>query len=64
MNSHQLNTEIETFIAGRDASGGDYSQSDIAYIQQYSGSGGLASKGARGVEILYEFYTPDFDVNQ
>jgi type I restriction-modification system DNA methylase subunit len=60
MNPHQLNTEIENFIAERDASGGEYSTTDIAYIQQYSGSGGLASKGARGVEILYEFYTPDY----
>jgi adenine-specific DNA methylase len=60
MNQHQLNKEIERFIAERDASGGEYSPSDMAYIQQYGGSGGLASKGARGMEILYEFYTPDY----
>ena len=60
MNKHQLNKEIEQFIAERDASGGDYSQSEITYIQQYGGSGGLANKGARGMEILYEFYTPDY----
>jgi type I restriction-modification system DNA methylase subunit len=48
------------FIAKRDASTGEYSLSEIAYIQQYEGSGGLANKGARGMEILYEFYTPDY----
>jgi type I restriction-modification system DNA methylase subunit len=60
MNQHHLNQEIERFITERDASGGEYSPSDMAYIQQYGGSGGLASKGARGMEILYEFYTPDY----
>jgi type I restriction-modification system DNA methylase subunit len=60
MNQHQLNKEIELFIAKRDASTGEYSPSERAYIQQYEGSGGLANKGARGVEILYEFYTPDY----
>jgi type I restriction-modification system DNA methylase subunit len=60
MNQFRLNTEIEAFIAKRDASTGEYSPDEIAYIQQYEGSGGLASKGARGMEILYEFYTPDY----
>jgi type I restriction-modification system DNA methylase subunit len=60
MNQHQLNKEIELFIAKRDASTGEYSPQEIAYIQQYEGSGGLANKGARGMEILYEFYTPDY----
>ena len=60
MNKYQLNKEIEQFIAKRDASGGDYSPQEIEYIQQYEGSGGLASKGARGMEILYEFYTPAY----
>jgi type I restriction-modification system DNA methylase subunit len=60
MNQHQLNKEIEQFIAKRDASTGEYSLDEIAYIQKYEGSGGLANKGARGVEILYEFYTPDY----
>jgi len=52
--------EIKRFVTDRDASGGDYSPSDVAYIQQYEGSGGLANKGARGMEILYEYYTPDY----
>lgn len=60
MNQHQLNQEIERFITERDASGGEYSQEDITYIQQYAGSGGQAKNGARGMEILYEFYTPDY----
>jgi type I restriction-modification system DNA methylase subunit len=59
-NKHQLNQEIEQFIAERDASTGDYSLDEIAYIQQYEGSGGLANKGARGMEILYEYFTPDY----
>ena len=60
MNQHQLNQEIERFIVERDASGGEYSPGDIAYIQQYTGSGGQAKNGAKGMEILYEYYTPDW----
>ena len=60
MNQHQKNIAIERFIAERDASGGKYTPTEINYIQQYEGSGGLSNKGARGMEILYEFYTPDY----
>ena len=60
MNPYQLNQEIERFITERDASGGEYSPSDIAYIRQYTGSGGQAKHGATGQGLLHEFFTPDF----
>lgn len=35
-----------------------YSADDKALLRQYSGDGGLAKHGARGVGLLQEFYTP------
>jgi type I restriction-modification system DNA methylase subunit len=57
---HELNRAIEAFIRDKDAQAAPYSPSDIAYIQQYEGSGGQGSKGATGEGVLYEFYTPDY----
>lgn len=53
---------IESFIKEKDSRNETYSVEDIAYIQQYEGLGGKASKGAKGEGVLYEFYTPDFVV--
>ena len=55
-----INQEIETFIREQDEAGKPYTPSDIAYINQYTGSGGMGSKGATGQGLLYEFYTPDY----
>ncbi len=60
MNQHQLNIEIQQFMNEKAISGDDYTPSEIAYIQQYAGSGGMQSKGAKGSGILHEFYTPDY----
>lgn len=59
-NQYQLNLEIEQFIKDKDSRKEGYSQSDIDFIQQYEGSGGQGSKGAKGEGVLYEFYTPDY----
>jgi hypothetical protein len=59
MNQHQLNIKIEALIKERDSQNKGYSKEDIAFINQYEGSGGQGSKGAKGEGILYEYYTPD-----
>jgi len=59
-NQHKLNDEIAQFIFEKDRDKESYSESDIAYIMQYAGSGGLAKHGAKGEGLLYEFYTPDY----
>lgn len=55
-----INQEIETFIRDQDAGGRSYSAEQIAFINQYTGSGGMGSKGASGQGLLYEFFTPDY----
>lgn len=62
VNQHTLNKQIEEFIREKDAKSEAYSQNDIAFIQQYEGSGGQGSKGASGEGILYEFFTPEYIV--
>lgn len=58
-NQHQLNLAIENFIKEKDRQGESYTTEEKDFISQYSGSGGLASKGAEANEgLLYEFYTP------
>jgi type I restriction-modification system DNA methylase subunit len=62
VNQHSLNKQIEEFIRQKDSKKESYSADDIAFIQQYEGSGGQGSKGAKGEGILYEFFTPDYVV--
>lgn len=59
-NQYQLNREIEAFIRAKDNKNESYSGADIDFIQQYEGSGGQGTKGAKGEGVLYEFYTPDY----
>lgn len=59
-NQHTLNKKIESFIAEKEHRKESFSKEDIAFIQQYEGSGGQGSKGASGEGLLYEFYTPDY----
>lgn len=63
MNQVKLNEEIKRFIEEMDAKHADYSAADIAFINQYEGSGGQGSKGATGEGLLYEFYTPEYLVD-
>jgi len=60
MNQYQLNMEIEALIQLKDSKNKRYSKADIDFISQYQGSGGLASKGAKGRGILDEYFTPDY----
>jgi hypothetical protein len=62
-NQYQLNQEIEAFIRDKDINNERFSRADIDFINQYEGSGGQGSKGAKGEGVLYEFYTPDFVVD-
>jgi type I restriction-modification system DNA methylase subunit len=62
VNQFILNKQIETFIREKDSKKESYSQDDIAFIQQYEGSGGQGNKGASGEGVLYEFFTPDYIV--
>jgi type I restriction-modification system DNA methylase subunit len=56
----RLNQQIEQFIADQDEARLPYSPDQLRYIAQYTGSGGMGSKGATGEGLLYEFYTPDY----
>ena len=60
INQHELNKQIETFILEKDKQGQSFSPEDIAFIQQYEGSGGQGSKGASGEGVLYEFFVPEY----
>lgn len=60
-NQHQVNQYIEAFIKEKDSQNHTYTDEDKELIQKYSGSGGLATKGAKAdAGLLYEFYTPDW----
>jgi type I restriction-modification system DNA methylase subunit len=59
MDQFKLNSKIEAFIRQKDSNNEGYSKEDIVFINQYEGSGGQGSKGAKGEGVLYEFYTPD-----
>lgn len=63
MNQLELNRQIEALIREKDSKSESYSQDDIAFIQEYEGSGGQGSKGASGEGLLYEFFTPDYVVD-
>jgi type I restriction-modification system DNA methylase subunit len=55
---YQLNTEIEHFIHEKEAVNKSFSKEDIAFINQFTGYGGLASFGAEGKGLLSEYFTP------
>lgn len=59
-NQHSLNQRIEKLIKERDEHKQAFSSEDIAFINQYEGSGGQGKHGASGEGLLYEFYTPEY----
>jgi len=61
-NQYTLNNRIEKFLAEKEFSKAPLRKEDIAFIQQYEGSGGQGKYGATGEGILYEFYTPEYIV--
>ena len=60
MNPQERNSAIEAFIHAKEAAREPYTMADKAFIAQYEGAGGLASKGAKGPGLLHEFYTPEW----
>lgn len=60
MTTHELNKQIEAFIADKDGKKESYSKEEIAFINQYEGSGGQGKNGATGEAVLYEFFTPRY----
>ncbi len=61
---HQLNKQIEALIDEKDSKGASFSDEEKNLIRQYTGSGGLLKQGATGRGVLYEYYTPDWLVEQ
>lgn len=61
---HKLNKEIEALIDEKDAKGAAFSVEEKDLMRQYAGSGGLLKQGAKGRGVLYEYYTPDWLVEQ
>lgn len=53
-----LNADIVAMLDRKEALKESYSLSEIEFIQQYTGLGGLASQGETKRGILYEYYTP------
>lgn len=54
-----LNAEITTLVVRKVASGDVWAESELDYIQQYTGAGGLDMKEATDSGRLHEYYTPD-----
>jgi len=55
----KLNADIVALLKKKGESVDVWSKSELDYIQQYSGAGGLDVKDATDAARLYEFYTPD-----
>lgn len=55
---HEKNIEIASFVEQKQKANEAFTVDEIEYIQQYTGAGGLASSGAAGRGLLYEYYTP------
>lgn len=55
-NAYELNKAIEELVSMR---GNDLSAEQKFFISQFSGYGGLEKFGAKGVGLLYEYFTPD-----
>ena len=63
MKQFQLNKKIEQLIREKDYHKQFFTESDKDLICQYEGNGGLASQGAKGTGLLYEFFTPQYICN-
>lgn len=57
-NQYELNRAVEKLIDEKGESR-DYTDEEKLFLNKYTGSGGLAKKGASGKGLLYEYYTPD-----
>lgn len=55
MNPYQINVEIEKLVQSKEV----FTAEEMNFIGQYTGMGGLEKYGARGNDLLYEYYTPN-----
>jgi type I restriction-modification system DNA methylase subunit len=58
--AYRISKEIEAFVLDKEATGQPYTEDDIAYINQYTGFGGMwdLDKKLEADRGLYEYYTP------
>lgn len=55
-----INREIRAFLKkAEDDKRTSFNANEVASINRYTGSGGLADKGESGRGLLYEYYTPE-----
>lgn len=55
---YNLNQNIEQFLGEKTAEDASFSVEDIAYVNQFTGYGGMAQFGAAGKGLLSEYFTP------
>jgi len=64
MNINDQNKAIRELIITKDKNKESYTKEDLLLLSQYEGKGGMGSKGEKGEGLLYEFYTPEYIVEQ
>jgi hypothetical protein len=55
----RLNAEITSLVNAKVADGEVWAKSELDFIQQYTGAGGLSIEDATANATLHEYYTPD-----
>jgi type I restriction-modification system DNA methylase subunit len=56
----EINRDVRSFLVKADLEKrSSFSKDDVDFLNSYTGSGGLASKGETGRGLLYEYYTPE-----
>ena len=55
---YSLNRKIEQFLTDKTERGERFSLEELAYINQFTGYGGMAKFGAEGKGLLSEYFTP------
>jgi len=55
---YSLNRKIEQFLTDKTERGETFSLEDLAYVNQFTGYGGMAKFGAEGKGLLSEYFTP------
>lgn len=53
-----INDRVRAIISEKRQSKEPFTQSELEFIQQFAGDGGLAKFGAKSRGLLYEYYTP------
>lgn len=58
-NQHEVNKRIEAYLDSKDEFE-TLTNTELDFLLQYTGAGGLISQGATGRGVLHEFYTPSW----